>query len=189
MIKIYLVKKDVNKPAGEGNWITMTPYEFAQFMKTPEGHERRKCFAQLDACDYDDDIIIADCDEQLAKIIRAEKDAHDYLMGIEKEIGYTVFSYNEQEGSEDDLNGEELLKDENVEVENEATKRIMIEKMMEGIQMLSEKELHLIKEVYLSDNPISANQYAQKYGISISTAYARLDTTLKKIKNFLNNKK
>ena len=26
------------------------------------------------------------------------------------------------------------------------------------------KELHLIKEVYLSDNPISANQYAQKYG-------------------------
>ena len=42
MKKIYLVKKDVNKPSGEGNWIKMNSYEFAMFMKTLEGQERKK---------------------------------------------------------------------------------------------------------------------------------------------------
>ena len=46
MKKIYLVKKDVNKPAGEGNWIEMNPYEFAMFMKTDEGKQRRPGFGQ-----------------------------------------------------------------------------------------------------------------------------------------------
>lgn len=57
MKKIYLVKKD---PAAEGqdNWITMNGYEFAMFMKTPEGQARKDNFGQLDACSEDDNIIV-----------------------------------------------------------------------------------------------------------------------------------
>ena len=185
MKKIYLVKKDVNKPSGEGNWIKMTPYEFAQFMKTPEGQSRKKNFAQLDGCDYDDDIIVAECEEKLAKKIRAEKDAHDYLMSIEKEMGYTVFSYNEQENSEDELTGEELLEDESVDVERDVINNLLTEKMKKGLKVLTKIELHLIEEVYLSETPISANQYAHKYDIPTSTIYLRLERALEKLRIFL----
>ena len=187
MKKIYLVKKDVHKPSGEGNWITMTPYEFAQFMKTPEGHKRRKCFAQLDGCEHDDYIIVAESEEILAREIRCEKKQRDYQNSIKKEMGYTVFSYNEQENSEEDLSGEELLEDESVNVSEEAIKNLMIQKMRLGLSILSKKELQLINEVYLSNTPISTNQYASKYGINPSTAYARLESALDKLNFFLKN--
>lgn len=189
MKKIYLVKKDVNKPSGEGNWIKMTPYEFAQFMKTPEGQSRKKNFAQLDGCDYNDDIIVAECEEKLAKKIRAEKDAHDYLMSIEKEMGYTVFSYNEQENSEDELTGEELLEDESVDVENETLTNILIEKMREGLKTLSENEIHLLKKMYLDNSPMSAKEYANKYAIPETTIHCRKHSALKKLRRFIKNKK
>ena len=45
MRKIYLVKKNPELPVNGNNWIVMNGFEFMKFIQTPEGRERRKCFA------------------------------------------------------------------------------------------------------------------------------------------------
>lgn len=111
MRKIYLVKKNPELPADGNNWIVMNSIEFMNFVKTPDGQKRKACFGQLDACSVDDVIIIAECGAETAKHWRSEKDRHDYLASVEKQSGVTVFSYNTQTTTEDELSGEEILTD------------------------------------------------------------------------------
>ena len=96
MRKIYLVKKNPELPADGNNWLVMNSFEFRNFIQTPEGQKRRDRFGQLDACSVDDVIIIAECGTETAKQWRSEKDRHDYLVPIENQSGMTVFSYNTQ---------------------------------------------------------------------------------------------
>lgn len=103
MRKIYLVKKNPEQPADGNNWIVMNSFEFMNFVKTPDGQKRKACFGQLDACSVDDVIIIAECGAETAKQWRSEKDRHDYLVSIENQSGMTVFSYNTQTTTEDDM--------------------------------------------------------------------------------------
>ena len=112
MRKIYLVKKNPELPADGNNWLVMNSFEFRNFIQTPEGQKRRDRFGQLDACSVDDVIIIAECGTETAKQWRSEKDRHDYLVSIENQSGMTVFSYNTQTTTEDDMSGEELLVDQ-----------------------------------------------------------------------------
>lgn len=74
MRKIYLVKKNPELPADGNNWIVMSGHEFAMFMQTPEGKQRKNNFGQLDACTMDDVIIVAECGVDTAKRWRSEKD-------------------------------------------------------------------------------------------------------------------
>lgn len=103
MRKIYLVKKNPELPADGNNWLVMNSFEFMNFIQTPEGQKRRDRFGQLDACSVDDVIIIAECGTETAKQWRSEKDRHDYLVSIENQSGITVFSYNTQTTTEDDM--------------------------------------------------------------------------------------
>ena len=116
MRKIYLVKKNPEQPADGNNWIVMNSFEFMNFIQTPEGQKRRDRFGQLDACSVDDVIIIAECGTETAKQWRSEKDRHDYLVSIENQSGMTVFSYNTQTTTEDEMSGEELLADNQSDV-------------------------------------------------------------------------
>lgn len=184
MKKIYLVKKDVNKPAGDGNWITMTPYEFAQFMKTPEGHDRRKNFAQIDACDCDDYIIVAEGEDRLVKEIRAERDVRIRLNQYRKECGYTEFSYNEQESSEEDLSGEELIEDCDINIEEEVINKTQKELLQKALATLKPEELTLINDLFFAEEPLSVQKYAELCGEPQSTINYRKLAILKKLKKF-----
>lgn len=189
MKKIYLIKKDVNKPAGENNWITMTSYEFVMFMKTDEGRRRKKNFAQIDACGCDDCIIVAECDKHIRDKIRREKKAHDRFVKNNASIGYTVFSYNEQENSEDDLSGEELIQDIKINVEETIIEKHCIESLRKAIKELNEAERDLINHLYLNENTITARQYAKELGVAETTINYRRDNVLIKIKKIMNIKK
>lgn len=123
MRKIYLVKKNPELPADGNNWLVMNSFEFRNFIQTPEGQKRRDRFGQLDACSVDDVIIIAECGTETAKQWRSEKDRHDYLVSIENQSGMTVFSYNTQTTTEDDMSGEELLVDQDCSVIDAILKR------------------------------------------------------------------
>ena len=123
MRKIYLVKKNPEQPADGNNWIVMNSFEFMNFVKTPDGQKRKASIGQLDACSVDDMIIIAECGAETAKQWRSEKDRHDYLASIEKQSGMTVFSYNTQTTTEDEMSGEELLADNQCDVVEEVLHR------------------------------------------------------------------
>lgn len=185
MKKIYLVKKDVNKPAGEGNWIEMNPYEFAMFMKTDEGKQRRPGFGQIDACSSDECIIIAECGVDKARKWRAEKDAHDYLKQIEIEMGYTVFSYDEQQSTDDDLNGEELIADDELDVENEVITKITYDELYKAISTLSEYEQDLIQSLFFLKPAMREVDFANKYGFTRRTVGYHKKLILEKLKEVL----
>ena len=78
MKKVYLVKKDPSQPESRDNWIVMNSYEFAMFMKTPEGRKRSNNFGRLNGCDDDDVIIIVECGKENAREWKREKERNDY---------------------------------------------------------------------------------------------------------------
>ena len=148
MRKIYLVKKNPELPADGNNWIVMNSFEFMNFVKTPDGQKRKACFGQLDACSVDDVIIIAECGTETAKQWRSEKDRHDYLASVEKQSGVTVFSYNMQTTTEDELSGEEILTDKGCDVAGEVIEKLYLMELQNALSQLNEKERQIITLLY-----------------------------------------
>lgn len=148
MIKIYLVKKNPELPADGNNWLVMNSFEFMNFIQTPEGQKRRDRFGQLDVCSVDDVIIIAECGTETAKQWRSEKDRHDYLASVEKQSGVTVFSYNMQTTTEDELSGEEILTDKGCDVAGEVIEKLYLMELQNALSQLNEKERQIITLLY-----------------------------------------
>lgn len=185
MRKIYLVKKNPELPANGNNWIVMNGFEFMKFIQTPEGRERRKCFGQLDACSVDDVIIIAECGIETAKKWRSEKDSHDYLEAAKKKFGVVVFSYNAQTTAENELSGEELLADKQCDVAEEVLRSIQKVNIQKSLSSLSSEEKDLIRNLILSDFPLTEREYAKKVGKTQSTINYQKNAILKRLKNML----
>lgn len=186
MRKIYLVKKNPEQPADGNNWIAMNSFEFMNFVKTPEGQKRKACFGQLDACSVDDVIIIAECGAETAKQWRSEKDRHDYLASIEKQSGMTVFSYNTQTTTEDEMTGEELLMDKECDVAEEVIEKLYLMELHNALAQLSEKERQIIALLYGSTS-ISEAQCASKFGCSQQNIHYLKQRALGKLKKLLEN--
>ncbi len=72
------------------NWIIMNSYEFAMFMKTEEGKQRRQYFGEMEAVDADDYKIVMECDESAAKEMKVDNNHSAYLRRTEEEIGYNA---------------------------------------------------------------------------------------------------
>lgn len=187
MKKIYLAKKDPAMPADGSNWIVMNSYDFAMFMKTPEGQKRKNNFGQLDACSRNEYIIVAECGSESAKEWRSSKDEHDYLVNVEKEMGFTVFSYNTQETSEDDMSGEELIVDKNCDVEQEVLRKIEYEELYKALSLLSDDDKNLLVCLFLHQKPMTEREYAKEYGEKQTSVNYRKARALERLKKILEN--
>lgn len=187
MRKIYLVKKNPELPADGNNWLVMNSFEFRNFIQTPEGQKRRDRFGQLDACSVDDVIIIAECGTETAKQWRSEKDRHDYLVSIENQSGMTVFSYNTQTTTEDDMSGEKLLVDQDCSVIDAILKKEEKSTLYAAVAKLSPAEINLMTSLYLCDDPIGQREYARRHGVAVTTINHQLTVALKKLKKMLPN--
>lgn len=182
MKKVYLVKKDPSLPAGKENWIVMDSHGFSQFLKTPEGQKRKQDFGQMDGCDTDDYMIFAECGREAARQWRAEKDRHNYLMKLKTKMGYVNFSYHAiptDAGSE--AQGEDILKDENTNVEETVIDRLVAEKLRTALVSLNAEERHLVDHMFLTDKPVTEEQYARLTGKSRAVVHYRKKQILKKL--------
>ena len=166
MKKVYLVKKNPEMPAGRDNWIVMNSYEFMQFMQTAEGRARRHHFGQLDGCDIDDIIIIAECGQETAVKWRAEKDARDYLKEEERKSGITVYSLYDVPTEEEELTGEEVIAAPDCDVEAQVTRKLEHEMLYEVLRELSPFEMKLIENFYLSDHPRTESEFGKAFGMT-----------------------
>ena len=101
----YLVKKNVNLPGTEANWIVMNTEEFLAFKQTEEGKERAKYLFQLSKCSEDDADIYAEVDRETFAKWRVDDNHRDYLVKVNKKMGYKVMSYHEAELELDAPNG------------------------------------------------------------------------------------
>ena len=185
MKKIFLVKKDTQKPGTDDNWIIMNSYEFALFMKTDEGKRRRKNFGQMNAVDETDSMIIMECDQETAKEMRKEINREAYARMKWAESGWIFFSLDEKRSSEDRSCEETELVDENVNVEMEVIRRIEVQRLADGLEELSDSDRDILFKLYLSDNPISEYQYAKETGIPRTTIISRKQKILSYLKDYL----
>ena len=186
MKKVYLVKKNPEMPAGRENWIVMSPEEYIRFANTPEGRIRKNSIGQLDGCDMDDVIIYAECGEETAAQWRSEKDRHDYLQEAKKQAGYIEMSLDGMTNADgEEMNGEELVRDESQNVEATVVIRIMKEKLRIAVMSLSEEERDLIQKLYLSDFPMGESEYAEHIGQRRSYVNYKKRMALEKLRAML----
>lgn len=184
MRKIYLVKKDPTKD-GQDNWITMNSYEFAMFMKTPEGQERKDNFGQLDACEKDDNIIVMECGAERARKWRAEKDRHDYLVEQKIASGYTTFSYSSIYSEYEDVTGEEMLQDEECDVEETAIHNLSLADMRQAINSLNSEEKKLISILLDYEMNITLSRLSELMGLTFEQTRYMRDCAYAKIRSFM----
>ena len=186
MKKIVLVKKDPGRPAAEDNWIVMNSYEFAMFLKTPEGQRRRSGFGMLYGCDYDDVIIIAECGENSARAWRADINRADYIRNRNAKHGNAVFSFTELRPDIAVGHGlEDLLGDDSNSVEESVETRMTREKLSEAIQSLDEEERDLVEKMFLAEPPMTEAEYAESVGIKRHQANYRKQKVLRKLKSLM----
>ena len=186
MRKIVLVKKDPAAPAGEGNWIVMNTYEFAMFMKTPEGQRRKRGFAMLYGCERNDAIIIAECGEDHVPQWKADINRADYIRTRNSKHGNRVYSFTELRPDPYGEHGwEEILGDGRDEVEETVIARLTVEKLRKAMQFLTEEERDLVGKMFLTDLPMTEEEYAESIGIKRHQANYRKRKVLDKLRLLL----
>ena len=186
MKKIVLVKKDHSRAAGEDNWIVMNSYEFAMFMKTPEGMRRRPGFGVLPGAGPGDAMIIAECGEETAREWKSAANREYYLRKRNAEHGDLVFSYSVLSAlSGGGHCGEETVWDEKVNVEKLVEERLTKEKLRGAVWALDPEERDLVEKMYLTEPPMTEEEYAATVGIKRHQANYRKYRVLKKLRRLL----
>lgn len=183
----YLVKKNANLPGTENNWIVMNSDEFETFKQTPEGAQRAKYLYQLDRCSEDDIVIYAEVDQETSARWRSDENHRDYISRENKKIGYKVFSYHGITLEQDELDGEDILKDEACDVETEALKNIAIAELHAAIAKLSVSDQKLIHLFYLTEHPMSFREYEAITGIPNQTIHYRKNRAYMRLKKLMEN--
>lgn len=184
-IKTYLVKKDVNKPAGDGNWIVMNGYEFSRFIETEDGQRRKRNFVALDGFEVNDVDYIIECDSKAAKDFDRNRKREKRSKRIEKK--YTVVSYHALTMEDESVYGEEIVADPSASVEETVLSKLSYTVLLEAINELDTVSRELIRQMYLNDKVLSLNEYGILHGISVPSAHKRKTKALQELKTILEN--
>ena len=170
MSKIFLVKKDPAKE-GQDNWITMNGAEFMAFMRTPEGASRKNNFGCIDSCGDGDSTIIIECGEEKAKSLRIEKDRRIYLQRQLEKSGFTIFSYSTICSEDGEISGEEMLRDENSEVENEVFQKLELDNLYRCMKTLPAIEQDILQMLFFTPDGMTETECAERLGIKRSAVH------------------
>lgn len=83
----------------------------------------------------------------------------------------------------DDFNGEDILVDSSQDIGEIVTDKIMLDKLRQGLFLLSEDEKKFIFEIF--GKRLSERELAAEYGISQAAIHKRKDKILKKLRNWI----
>ncbi len=103
-----------------------------------------------------------------------------YIRSLDEK--YKLWSYHSL-NYEDSLTGENLIIDTSVNVEDEAIKNILIDKLHSCLKLLDDNELYLIKQRIEFGR--SEREIAKKLGISHTAVGKRLDKLFLKLKKMM----
>lgn len=86
---------------------------------------------------------------------------------------------------DEERNGEELLKDDDCNVEDDVLRNILIERMYDAVSRLPEIEKEVITHLYLSDEPMTEHEFAKEFGIKRCTVHYYKTSALEKLREML----
>ena len=101
-------------------------------------------------------------------------------------MGFTVFSYNTQAASEDDMSGE-LIADESCDVEQEVLRKLEYEELYKALSLLSDDDKNLLVCLFLHQKPMTEREYAKEYGAKQTSVNYRKARALERLKKILEN--
>ena len=122
--------------------------------------------------------------DELKSEFRSEKRHTDYL--TEQSKGYITISLDMDVGEEDEETLEAFIADEDLEdVYNTVSRRERINKLNNILPSLDKEEMELIFHLFLSDNPMTEVEYAEKIECSRQVVAYQKRLILDRLKNFL----
>ena len=184
MKRIYWVKKNPDIDSDE-NWIKMNRLEFAEFIKSAAAKGR--CFAQLDACDEHDNILVVECSREQAVQCRKEKDYHDNLEKNRIESKIKVYSFHSFLMGEDAANGEMQLVDHENDVIRSFLDQCEKEELHNALSQLSRKDYELIEALFFCLPKKSEAEIAKERCVSQQAISKQKRIVFEKIKSFFKN--
>jgi len=136
--------------------------------------------------DDNGDVIGIECTEDVYKAHENERRHIAYLMQQKEIRGFSKISASLMvQEAETEVELIETIEDENADIEKIYDRQEMIEKIIEALESLSKEERDLITELFLSTEPKTEREYAEKIGITQPTVNYRKMKILEKIKKFL----
>jgi len=177
----YLVKKNPEQPTGNDNWIIMDGKEFKAFRESEEGKRRSNNFIKL-CTEYDEECIVMECDLEKLKKWKAELNHAAYVQKVNQAAGFTVISYHQFDTDDEDVNGEESIKDASESIEDTVINKMETKRLVELVSQLSKEDQELIYCFYLTETPMKETVYAKKRGIPTSTLNDRKARAIARLK-------
>jgi RNA polymerase sigma factor (sigma-70 family) len=174
----YLVWKDPSCNGINPEWEQISRNQFLALVKSPEGNGRR--FVKLASTDEDGDgRIVIEATEQEFKSWLKEKRHAQHLR--DSDPGYTLLSYHARTSEDEDCNGEELLSDESVNIEDDCLMMMDKQTLKAALACLTSEERELLALFY--EQGISQPVIAKTLGISQQAVSKRLNKILIKLRN------
>ena len=180
----YLIWK--NPPCGgtSPDWQEMSKKEFNVFSRSLEAKGRFFIKLPSTHADGSDGAIVMETTEIEYCEWKRSKNRSDYLRRIERP--FTTLSYNAMETDcGDNFNEESLVDDCQIEAEYIRSQEPQI--LKQALKMLDSSEYELINFLFLSQNGVVDQDYADKTGIARRTVAYRKKAILKKLKNFIDS--
>ena len=153
-----------------------------EFVHTAEGKGRR--FLELVDPEDKDNIVKIEVPKHGVKGFRKDERHEQYVADTARNNNYLILSLSsiKNEDSEETLDA--FIADENVDVEREVLHQCDLETLRKALKTLSEDELALITAMYLSEEPMTLQKYAEVVGVHFTTINYRRKNIFKKIKTF-----
>ncbi len=185
--RIYLVKEDTALRGDTENWILMDQDAFLLFLKTEDGKNRENNFAQLDACEKNDFIIVAECGSDQAALWRRERDRQRSIRARNESSGFQIVRTSMENDSLECPCRESWLKDEHTyegdSMENYVLNHVLADDLHRQIGSLPDDEQKLIYDVYFYNKTVS--EYARENDMDINRAFYLKGKILNKLRNAL----
>lgn len=131
-----------------------------------------------------EDKILIETDMTFYQGYLKQKNREQYLLEIEAECKPVLLSLD----NDMEIDGEEVVYHEVIasdyDLEAEIFKREELSILKKALSALNKEEQDLINAIYLSDNPVSAREYAKAIGVSHTVINRRMERILRKMREF-----
>ena len=187
-MKIFLVKRDPDRPACSDNWISMNSSQFSSFLRTQEGRSRSRSFGILESCGDDSQIVI-ETDRGTAEELRYQRNRNCY---VKRSLRQALQRYGMHivRPQEDDTPAGQTseccsLQDPSLSVEEQVERKMDLQLLREAVGRLERDERTLIMYCVAGDEPLTESMYGEIAGMSREEVHSMKRRVLRKLRRYM----
>lgn len=165
---------------GKRKFEKLTGKKAYEYLKSKKGLRFFKTYSE----EENGELIYVQVPSDNLNIGRTLERHEQYVRDCKEASGIEMVTFDLIYRNGEELSGEEIFCDENVNVEDSGINSIDIETLHKALASLSKEEFELINMLYLTKEPLTQRQVGELLGVSQVTIFKRKDSILKKLKIF-----